>query len=92
MVFNNILYIFLQEQKRAETRVYLHTELALLSRTTYPKEELLQRPLPEGVDPRHLETYLSTEDFAESFSMTKEEFMKLPNWKQTDLKKEKGFF
>lgn len=75
-----------------ENRVDLQSELALLSRTTYPREELLQRPLPEGVDPRHLETYLSTEEFEESFSMTKEEFAKLPNWKQTDLKKEKGFF
>lgn len=72
--------------------MYLQSELALLSRSIYPKEELLQKPLPEGVDPRHLERYLSAEDFEESFSMTREEFMKLPNWKQTDLKKEKGFF
>lgn len=81
-----------QVGQKAESRVYVRDELKLLSRTTYPKEELLNRPLPEGVDPRHLEAYLSAEEFEESFSMSKEEFTKLPNWKQTDLKKEKGFF
>uniref|UniRef100_A0A4W5QAG2 Supervillin c n=1 Tax=Hucho hucho TaxID=62062 RepID=A0A4W5QAG2_9TELE len=37
--------------------------LAQLSKTQYPLEELLQTPLPEGVDPQRLEIYLSDHDF-----------------------------
>lgn len=37
--------------------------LAQLIKTQYPLEELLRSPLPEGVDPQHLEVYLSDQDF-----------------------------
>ncbi|KAJ8396111.1 hypothetical protein AAFF_G00021840 [Aldrovandia affinis] len=37
--------------------------LTRLCKNTYPLAELLARPLPEGVDPLHLELYLSDEDF-----------------------------
>lgn len=37
--------------------------LAQLMKTQYPLEELLRSPLPEGVDPQHLEVYLSDQDF-----------------------------
>ena len=37
--------------------------LARLCKTTYPLADLLDRPLPEGVDPLRLEVYLSDEDF-----------------------------
>uniref|UniRef100_A0A3B3XKA2 Gelsolin-like domain-containing protein n=1 Tax=Poecilia mexicana TaxID=48701 RepID=A0A3B3XKA2_9TELE len=37
--------------------------LARLCKTTYPLAEVLARPLPEGVDPLHLEVYLTDEDF-----------------------------
>lgn len=37
--------------------------LARLCQTAYPLEDLLARPLPEGVDPLRLEVYLSDEDF-----------------------------
>lgn len=37
--------------------------LAQLMKTQYPLEELLRTPLPEGVDPQHLEVYLSDQDF-----------------------------
>lgn len=70
----------------------LEMELSLLSRTTYKLEELLQRPLPNGVDPTHLERYLSSKEFEGLLLMTKEEFRNLPSWKQTALKKEKGLF
>lgn len=70
----------------------LENELAQLSRSTYPLDELLQRPLPEGVDPTHIEKYLSPDDFEELLSMSKEDFEKLPSWKKTALKKEKGLF
>lgn len=37
--------------------------LAQLMKTQYPVEELLQSPLPQGMDPQHLEVYLSDQDF-----------------------------
>uniref|UniRef100_A0A6P7GW16 Supervillin-like n=1 Tax=Diabrotica virgifera virgifera TaxID=50390 RepID=A0A6P7GW16_DIAVI len=81
-----------KEGKNEGEILSIEKELALLSRTTYPLTELLQRPLPEGVDPTNIEKYLSAEDFQELLAMTKEEFEKLPSWKKTALKKEKGLF
>ncbi|KAF5903216.1 supervillin-like isoform X5, partial [Clarias magur] len=37
--------------------------LALLNRTQFSVQDLLKRPLPDGVNPRQLETYLSDQDF-----------------------------
>ena len=37
--------------------------LERLKRTTYTLGELQVRPLPEGVDPTRLESYLSDDDF-----------------------------
>ncbi|CAH1156175.1 unnamed protein product [Phaedon cochleariae] len=82
----------LKEGKKMGDMLPLERELALLSRTIYPLSELLQRPLPEGVDPTNIERYLSNADFRELLSMTKDEFEKLPSWKKTALKKEKGLF
>ncbi len=41
----------------------LEETLAELSKSEYTWEELLQRPLPDGVDPTKLESYLSDKDF-----------------------------
>ena len=38
-------------------------ELKKLSRDRYSLAELKKKPLPEGVDPKKLETYLGDEDF-----------------------------
>ncbi|XP_067207104.1 supervillin-like isoform X2 [Linepithema humile] len=67
-------------------------ELARLTQSTYPPAQLLQRPLPDGVDPTRLELYLSQQHFQELFGMSKEEFQQLPVWKQVNLKKEMGLF
>uniref|UniRef100_A0A8C2BT81 Supervillin c n=1 Tax=Cyprinus carpio TaxID=7962 RepID=A0A8C2BT81_CYPCA len=40
--------------------------LAALNKTQFPLKDLLKRPLPEGVDPLHLENYLSQHDFKNS--------------------------
>lgn len=61
--------------------------LAQLMKTQYSVEELLQSPLPEGVDPQHLEVYLSDQDFQAILEMKRDEYSSLPSWKQTDLKK-----
>ncbi|XP_034185902.2 supervillin isoform X1 [Osmia lignaria lignaria] len=68
------------------------SELNRLTQSTYPPAQLLQRPLPEGVDPTRLELYLSQQHFQELLGMTKEEFRELPVWKQVNLKKEIGLF
>ncbi|XP_063623633.1 supervillin isoform X2 [Cydia splendana] len=61
-------------------------------RAELPLAALQRRPLPDHVDPHHLESHLSTPDFLEAFGMTKEEFTVLPAWKQTNLKKDIGLF
>ncbi|XP_064844563.1 supervillin-like isoform X2 [Oncorhynchus masou masou] len=66
--------------------------LAQLSKTQYPLEELLQTPLPEGVDPQRLEIYLSDHDFQTILKMKRVEYDSLPNWKQVSLKKSKGLY
>ncbi|CAG4962744.1 unnamed protein product [Colias eurytheme] len=53
---------------------------------------LQRRPLPDLVDPHHLERHLSSPHFTEAFGMTKEEFALLPAWKQTNMKKDLGLF
>ncbi|XP_052565391.1 uncharacterized protein LOC120413442 isoform X5 [Culex pipiens pallens] len=68
------------------------SQLSLLSRREYPLQVLLDRPLPEGVDPTKLELYLAPEDFPAGLGLTKPEYGQLPAWKQTKLKKERGLF
>ncbi|XP_021696384.1 uncharacterized protein LOC5577073 isoform X5 [Aedes aegypti] len=68
------------------------SSLSLLSRKEYPLSVLLERPLPEGVDPTKLELYLHEQDYPEGLGLTKAEFDQLPAWKQTKLKKERGLF
>jgi len=70
----------------------LEATYAALSRTEYTWEELQQRPLPPGVDPARIETYLSTETFQEKFSMSKADYSASPRWKQIEMKKSAGLF
>ncbi|XP_073731888.1 advillin isoform X1 [Misgurnus anguillicaudatus] len=61
----------------------------------YPPEMLMNKlagELPENVDPAHKERYLSDQDFQAIFGMSKEEFNIMPQWKQGNVKKQKGFF
>lgn len=43
--------------------ILVEDALTKLSKNQYSLEELTSRPLPEGVDPLHLEIYLSDKDF-----------------------------
>jgi len=52
---------------------------------TYPYEELKKRPA--GLETQHLEMYLSDEEFKTVFKMDKQAFVKLPVWKQQNLKR-----
>uniref|UniRef100_A0A672Z0G0 Supervillin n=1 Tax=Sphaeramia orbicularis TaxID=375764 RepID=A0A672Z0G0_9TELE len=66
--------------------------LARLCQNTFPLAQLQARPLPEGVDPLRLEIYLSDQDFEKALELTREEYERLPGWKQVNLKKAKGLF
>jgi hypothetical protein len=70
----------------AEYMTPLSEALKVYQAKTYAYEELL-RGIPEGVDGGKLETYLSENEFFEVFEMTRKEFIKLPSWKQAQLKK-----
>uniref|UniRef100_A0A8C9TMF2 Supervillin n=1 Tax=Scleropages formosus TaxID=113540 RepID=A0A8C9TMF2_SCLFO len=52
-----------QEAEVCHQIILVEDVLARLCKATYPLEELQARPLPEGVDPLHLEHYLADEDF-----------------------------
>ncbi|XP_063981805.1 supervillin [Diachasmimorpha longicaudata] len=70
----------------------LENELTRLTQSTYPPAQLLQRPLPEGVDPTSLEVYLSPVHFQELLGMNLDDFQNLPSWKQIEIKKKIGLF
>jgi hypothetical protein len=59
--------------------------------TKYPLAEL-QSKFPEGVKGTHKEYYLSDEDFQKCFNMNLDEWKKLKQWKQQDLKKKVKLF
>ncbi|XP_072549807.1 supervillin [Salminus brasiliensis] len=66
--------------------------LALLTGTQYTVQDLLKRPLPEGVDPLHLETYLSDHDFQAFLGMKRNDYNSLSDLQQLNLKKSKGLY
>lgn len=59
-----------------------------MNHAVYTIEELRNKDdLPLGVDPAHLENYLSESDFKKYFKTTLETYKSYPEWKQSDLKK-----
>ncbi|XP_075225923.1 uncharacterized protein LOC142327040 [Lycorma delicatula] len=89
---DDIAEINITDGRKPGELLNVEEELARLTRSTYPTAQLLQRPLPEGVDPTRLEMYLSPQDFQELLGISKEQFSELPEWKQTNLKKAAGLF
>ncbi|XP_043960240.1 supervillin a isoform X3 [Gambusia affinis] len=81
-----------REAEACNQIILVEDVLARLCKTTYPLAEVLARPLPDGVDPLHLEVYLTDEDFERALDMSREEYGALPGWKQVNLKKSKGLF
>jgi hypothetical protein len=59
---------------------------------TFSYAVLLQRPLPEGINPHSLQSYLSEEEFVEVFGMSLHQFTQLPEWIQMGRKREVGLF
>ncbi|KAJ1529946.1 hypothetical protein ONE63_006674 [Megalurothrips usitatus] len=89
---DDVAEINIQDGHKAGELLSVEAELARLTQSTYPAAILLQRPLPDGVDPTRLELYLAPQHFQELLGMSKEEFLDLPQWKQTKLKKDAGLF
>lgn len=73
-------------------RTSINTAYRQLTRTEYSLAELTGETKPEGVDPAKLEDYLEEEEFMKVFEMHREEFKKLPKWKQVVLKQTKGLY
>ncbi|TRY58996.1 hypothetical protein DNTS_012394 [Danionella cerebrum] len=81
-----------KEAEVCQQIILVEDVLSRLCKTTYPLADLKSRPLPEGVDPLRLETYLSDEDFEKALEMTRSEYDALPGWKQVNVKKAQGLF
>lgn len=79
-------------QNPTKELIQLDEYLARFHQSVYPLDVLLQRPLPEYVNPTKLEMYLGDDDFVKTLGMSKEEWKKLPAWKKTTLRKEHGLF
>lgn len=58
-----VCYICYQNSRNPGELLSAENELARLTQSTYPPAQLLQRPLPDGVDPTRLELYLSQQHF-----------------------------
>lgn len=56
-------FLISQDGRTPGEMLSLENELTRLTQSTYPPAQLLQRPLPEGVDPTSLEVYLSPQHF-----------------------------
>ncbi|TPX71149.1 hypothetical protein SpCBS45565_g01208 [Spizellomyces sp. 'palustris'] len=62
--------------------------LEKFNKAVYSFDELKKKDdLPLGVDPAHVEIYLSQPDFQKHFKIDKESFSSYPAWKQAELKK-----
>lgn len=89
---DDIATINIREDRTHGDRLSVQETLAQLTKTHYTLEELKSVPLPEGVDPQRLESYLTDEDFEAVFECTKAKFYGLPNWMQNKHKKQAGLF
>lgn len=65
----------MQDGRKPGEVLLVQEELARLTRSTYPLAQLLQRPLPEGVDPTRLEVYLAPHHFQVRLEQVKKSFL-----------------
>jgi len=78
-----------EPQKRLwENKIELASDVLKMMDRTYTFKELTQKPAPKYIDVTKLESYLSIDEFKEIFKMNKEDYEKLPVWKQESLKKD----
>uniref|UniRef100_A0A672P2Y1 Villin like n=1 Tax=Sinocyclocheilus grahami TaxID=75366 RepID=A0A672P2Y1_SINGR len=72
-----------QSPSRAKPSGMLHSEQLV---------ETPQHQLPQGVDPEKREEYLTDAEFENLLGCTRDNFQRLPKWRQNDLKKKAGLF
>nr|CAH8825274.1 unnamed protein product [Trichobilharzia regenti] len=89
---DSVAYHQCEEGKTDGQKDLVDNLLDSYSSAAYTLSDLQQRPLPPELDATCLETYLDDKTFQAVFSMSREEFAKLPIWKQTELKKPLGLF
>ncbi|XP_022243845.1 supervillin-like isoform X3 [Limulus polyphemus] len=89
---DDVALINIKDGKKPGEMLLVQEVLAKLTRTRYTLSELQKRPLPEGVDPSRIESYLTDKDFEDILGMSKEEFYTLPPWRHSELKKVAGLF
>ncbi|XP_064474820.1 supervillin-like isoform X2 [Ornithodoros turicata] len=89
---DDIAQVLMKEGKSQGEKRSVQETLAELTKVHYSLEELKQDPLPEGVDPRRLEAYLSDDEFETVFECSKNKFYELPVWKQNKQKEQVGLF
>ncbi|VVC37081.1 ADF-H/Gelsolin-like domain,Villin/Gelsolin,Villin headpiece,Gelsolin-like [Cinara cedri] len=89
---NDIAEINIKHGHKPGEMLNVEIELARVTQESYPADQLLQRPLPDGVDPTRLELYLSPASFEGLLDMSKNEFLQLPKWKRTKIKQSVGLF
>jgi hypothetical protein len=66
--------------------------LSRFQERSYTKDELLKfDTLPQHLDRKNLESYLSEGEFRETFKIEKEIYNRLPLWKKQTIKREAGF-
>eukprot|EP00105_Crassostrea_gigas_P036050 XP_019920198.1 PREDICTED: uncharacterized protein LOC105321680 isoform X13 [Crassostrea gigas] len=82
----------LRDGKQDGEMTSLEDILGKMTKTRYTYEELMEDDLPEGVDAKRLESYLDDEEFEEIMEISREEFYKLPQWKQDKIKQQVGLF
>jgi len=85
------IFVF-QDGKKDREMTPVETILEKVTQARYTFAELQESPLPEGVDPLKLESYLEDEEFEEVLEMSKEEFYLLPQWQQHKLQQQVDLF
>ncbi|KAJ3210183.1 Coronin-2B [Clydaea vesicula] len=84
---------FLKEKKNSTPKeTPLEEVLKEYTKVTYSVEVLLGDKLPENVDPKTKESYLSEDDFECIFGMKREDYLKIQPWKREEIRKKFGFF
>ncbi|CAJ1966681.1 unnamed protein product [Cylindrotheca closterium] len=76
----------------SSTTSKVNQQSAVLEVNNYYSLAQLQAKSVDGIDGAHREKYLSPKEFEANFKMTKEEFHKLPRWKQSEAKKALNLF
>ncbi|XP_078327129.1 uncharacterized protein LOC111123958 isoform X12 [Crassostrea virginica] len=82
----------LRDGKQEGEMTPLEDLLGKMTKSRYTYEELTEEELPEGVDAKRLESYLDDEEFEGIMEIPREEFYKLPQWKQDKIKQQVGLF